>query len=115
MKEINTMSRTLATAVRASAPKMQTISPARMAGNCVHCGTYAPAGEDTIQYRQGLGAWKVQHRVCTEPVQAEPIRFGRGLAPCPTCKGPMPFAYVAKRYQCDHCADIAEGRAWGPG
>jgi len=34
--------------------------------------------------------------------------------PCPTCKAPnvLTPADVARGYQCDRCADRAEGRGW---
>lgn len=32
---------------------------------------------------------------------------------CPTCGGHMPAHYVAKGYQCDNCADVAEGLVRG--
>lgn len=35
--------------------------------------------------------------------------MGRIVVDCPTCKGPMPQSYARKGYQCDPCADTAEG------
>lgn len=42
------------------------------------------------------------------------LRAGERIFPCPTCKRPNMLTQADKdrHYQCDHCADAAEGRGW---
>jgi DNA-directed RNA polymerase subunit RPC12/RpoP len=42
------------------------------------------------------------------------LRAGPRVYPCPTCKQPnrLSAADVRHGYQCDECADKAEGRGW---
>ena len=46
-----------------------------------------------------------------EPGGRSALHPGRRTHPCPTCKEPnrLTSRDVAKGYQCDRCADIAEG------
>jgi hypothetical protein len=50
-----------------------------------------------------------------DPGGRSALRSGSRIHPCPTCGRPemLTDADVAKHYQCDYCADAAEGLGWG--
>lgn len=49
-----------------------------------------------------------------DPGGRSALRRGRRSFPCPTCKRPglLSAADVRHGYQCDRCADLAEGGGW---
>ena len=49
-----------------------------------------------------------------DPGGSSALRAGVRNRPCPTCKEPdrLTDEDVGRGYQCDECADRAEGRAW---
>lgn len=52
-----------------------------------------------------------------EPGGHSALRAGVRKFPCPTCKEPnsLTQADVDRKYQCDDCADRAEGNGYGRG
>lgn len=50
-----------------------------------------------------------------DPGGKSALRAGRRIYPCPTCgtKNALTAADVARSYQCDACADRAEGTYFG--
>lgn len=88
---------------------------AKYPGKCNRCNGSICRG-DRIEWSKGGGA---AHLTCAgvdpataaAPPDDKAERRRRGL--CPTCGGWMPRGYSAKGYQCDGCADAAEGIGWG--
>jgi len=58
--------------------------------------------------------WGERVRRFREPGGRSALHPGRRIHPCPTCKAPrrLTAADVAHGYQCDACADRAEGGGW---
>ena len=52
--------------------------------------------------------------VFADPGGKSALRAGKRIHPCPTCGAPNSLTAKDKAlgYQCDHCADAAEGGGW---
>jgi ribosomal protein L37AE/L43A len=57
------------------------------------------------------------HDDFADPGGNSALRAGKRIHPCPTCKAKNRLSAEDKRrnYQCDSCADKAEGRGYGQG
>ena len=83
---------------------------------CADCGASLPAGSKGKWYGRGRVYGIGCHTDAPDYSFRDPggksaLRAGPRRFPCPTCgrEGMLSQADVNKGYQCDRCADIAEG------
>lgn len=91
----------------------------KYAGRCADCGTRLPVGTRAKWYGRGRVYGLDCHSRGNEradysfrdPGGRSALRNGPRYYPCPTCKreNMLSKADVNKGYQCDRCADAAEG------
>lgn len=84
---------------------------AKFKGKCRACGCEIRKGS-TIEWSKAEGArhFDCRNTAATGDAARKETRFPL----CPTCKvTPISWEYKRRGYQCDHCADIDEGKAFG--
>jgi len=102
---------------------MAKIITLQYAGHCADCGTELPAGTRAKWYGRGRvyglnchskNGSKADYSF-RNPGGRSALRNGKRCYPCPTCgrENMLTQADVNLGYQCDYCADAAEGIGWG--